>query len=359
MDDLDFLHEIPSDLSHATLKVLLPSGEVCHISDSVDPYRLIDRCPLLFHAFEVGHRGRLQASIDAPSKSAMIALLRYCYTGTPLNHFSEGQESTLLLQAHAYKMAVDFDLHKLQLLVHGNFTCHLEAATYLHDHPVDLLDTIRFIYKCFDNPNLRSQHGIIATLHNYCVSTYISHRLDHNQEFLTLVSEIPSFGQDLCRTNIERGFEDDCASAIICLPPNQTGSPADISVTESDSKDLTNEMICDQPSMLPVSSVIDGVDQALDGQERSHNESDIVVPSTSTLVIRPLIPCPLTKSTPDQDHSLSSDDDGFMMVCRPKQSCSSARDEFFSSPELVPSVPNDIRGATGIDHSSDDGWLLL
>lgn len=46
MDDLEFL-----DHGSATLMVLLPDGSVVHIPN-IDSLKILDTCPLLFHAFE-------------------------------------------------------------------------------------------------------------------------------------------------------------------------------------------------------------------------------------------------------------------------------------------------------------------
>ncbi|KAF2852968.1 hypothetical protein T440DRAFT_391815 [Plenodomus tracheiphilus IPT5] len=324
MDDLDFIHDIKSDLNTATLKAVLPSGQVCHISDNVNPYSTIDRCPLLFHAFEFGHRGRLQASIDAPSRSAIVALLRYCYTGRYLNPCVESENTTLLLQVQLYKMAVDFDLPELKLLVHGNFTCQMEAAACLGDPPVDLLDTVRFIYRYFSDQQSRHQHGLVATLRNYCLSTYMYHNLGHSEEFLKIVSEIPAFGQDLCRTNMERDFEDDCGCAIICLPPDHIGALADHPTNALASRDLPDEMLCDAPPGPSAPPLIDEINKGFDEREKHYKDSDTMVTSTATLVQRPGTPRPKVRFSLDQD--LSSDDDGYTLVHRPKQSCISAND---------------------------------
>ncbi|KAH9871754.1 hypothetical protein J1614_006010 [Plenodomus biglobosus] len=357
MDDLSFIYDDTSDLSHATLKVVLPSGQVYHISDNVNPYRLIDHCPLLFHAFEVGHRGRLQATIDAPSRSAVIALFRYCYTGNHLNSSVNNKDIELLLHVHLYKMAVDFDLPELQLLAHGSFACHIETAACLQDPPVDLLDTIRFVYQYFSDEQSRFQHGLVATLRNYCISTYIYHNLGHSSEFLALVSDMPAFGRDLCRTNIERDFEDDCAGAIIRLPPGHVGGPSNVTGNTLASRDLPDEMLCDAPPEPPKFFKIDRVNETSEGPERDHNGSGNMVTSTATLAHRPRTPRPQINTFLDQD--LSSDEDGFTLVHRPYQPYLGAKDESLFSPEPVLSNPFNVLAATGSDYPSDDEWSML
>jgi hypothetical protein len=111
MDDFNFLEQLGGDYGteYATLKAVVADGQVCHISDRVNPYRLLDVCPLLYHAFEYGSQSRLQASIEAPSRASVISLLRYCYTGSYLPPGAEYAPITLLLHAEVYKMAEDYD----------------------------------------------------------------------------------------------------------------------------------------------------------------------------------------------------------------------------------------------------------
>jgi hypothetical protein len=212
MDDLAFLDLFGGGpgSNNATLKAVLRDGQVCHISDRVCPYRLLESCPLLYHAFEDGYQGRPQANIEGPSRSAVIALLRYCYTGSYLYPGAEHAPILLLLHAETYKMAEDFDVPELQLLAHGNFSCQVDFACSLPTPPQDLLDTIRYVYAYFASPQARQQQGLVHTLLNYCISVFQYHRLAESVDFLDVVRQIPEFYQDLCRTNMERNFQDDC-----------------------------------------------------------------------------------------------------------------------------------------------------
>lgn len=211
MDNLAFLDEL-SDYgsSKATLKVVLPDGEVLFVSDRICPYKFLDACPLLYHAFEHGFRGHLQASIEAPSRSAVVSLLRYCYTGAYLSANVEYSPVLLLQHAEVYKLAEDFDVPELQLVAHGNFSCRIDYACSLPAPPQDLLDTIRFIYHHYADYHSRQEHGLMNNLTNYCISNFFYHKLGANAEFLQVVSDFPAFRQDLCRTNMARNFEDDC-----------------------------------------------------------------------------------------------------------------------------------------------------
>jgi hypothetical protein len=212
MDDFSFLEQLGGEYGteSATLKVVIAEGRVCHISDRVNPYRLLDTCPLLYHAFEYGSQTRLQASIEAPSRASVVSLLRYCYIGSYLPPGAKFAPITLLLHAEVYKMAEDYDIPELQLLAHGNFSVQVDCACSLPTPPHDLLETIRFVYDYFASPHARQQQSLVHTLLNYCISMFQYHKLGESVDFLEVVRQIPEFRQDLCRTNMERNFQDDC-----------------------------------------------------------------------------------------------------------------------------------------------------
>ncbi|KAH6616880.1 hypothetical protein C7974DRAFT_53721 [Boeremia exigua] len=246
MNDLTFLdEELASDYgaSDAILKAVLPGGKVVHISDAVSPYKFLDACPLLYHAFEYNAQSRLQASIDASSETPVIALARYCYTGSYLAAEPGGETIMLLQHAETYKIAEDFDVPELQIMAHGNFSCQIEYSCCLPNPPEDLLDTIRFIYRYFASDEARRKHNLVDTLLNYCVAVYLYHKLGENLDFLTAVHKIAAFRQDLCRTNIARNFEDACAADIIRLP----SGPVAESSNALASRQLPNEMLYDLP----------------------------------------------------------------------------------------------------------------
>jgi hypothetical protein len=216
MDDLSFLDAGYGALcgtDNATLKVMLADGRVCPISDRICPYRFLDSCPLLYHAFEHGHQNRLQASIEASSRSAVICLVRYCYTGSYCVPNAEFEPILILPHAETYKIAEDFDVPGLQLLAHGTFSCQIELACSLPTPPQDLDETIRFIYLYFSSQQSRQQQSLLSSLLNYCIAMFQYHRLATDSKFLAVARDIPEFRQDLCRTNMERNFQDDCKSA--------------------------------------------------------------------------------------------------------------------------------------------------
>jgi hypothetical protein len=109
-------------------------------------------------------------------------------------------------------MSEVYDVHELQLLAHGNFSCQIDFACCMPTIPHDLFESIRFVYQHYSSLQARQQHGLVRTLLNYCISVFLQHQLGENVDFLKLVADIPELRQDLCRTNMERNFEDDCKS---------------------------------------------------------------------------------------------------------------------------------------------------
>lgn len=214
MDDLSFLDQ-PSATgrySNAILRVVLSNGQVSQVSDRINPYELLVPCPLLFHAFEDGYDSRVQANIEAPSTAAAVMLLRYCYTGSYLPSDFEFLPISFLPHAEIYKMAEDFDIPELQLLAYGNFTCQFEFASSLPEPPIDLPETIRFVYMHYSSNQARQQQDLIKTVLHFCVSAFV--KLSRNNDFLEVFRQVPQFRQDLCLTNMEREFADDCKQAI-------------------------------------------------------------------------------------------------------------------------------------------------
>lgn len=210
-DDLSFL-DVYNDggANNAILKAVLPNGHVLLVSECINMFKFLDHCPLLYHTFEYGFRGLPQASIDAPSVSSVISLVRYCYTGNYLAASAEYAPISLLQHVEIYKLAVDFDIFELRQLAHGNFSCQADFACCLPDPPQDLLEAIHFVYEHYADQDDHHQHGLVSTLRNYCIATFLYHRLGENAEFVQVVRDVPAFRQDLCRTNMERNFEDDC-----------------------------------------------------------------------------------------------------------------------------------------------------
>jgi hypothetical protein len=81
MADLSFLDVLNErGEGNATLRAVLPGGEVCQISNRICPLKFLDRCPLLYHVFEDGSQSRLQANIEASiyGITCLLPLLTAC-----------------------------------------------------------------------------------------------------------------------------------------------------------------------------------------------------------------------------------------------------------------------------------------
>lgn len=75
MDDLDFLEQASTADSSAvaTLMVLLPDGSVIQIPD-INTFIVLDKCPLLYHAFEFREYGDAQqASVEVGRPNSMVS----------------------------------------------------------------------------------------------------------------------------------------------------------------------------------------------------------------------------------------------------------------------------------------------
>ncbi|KAI4955186.1 hypothetical protein J4E91_001044 [Alternaria rosae] len=356
MDGLAFLDEYTErGQSNATLKIVLPSGEVRQISDRICPFKFLDRCPLLYHAFEYGFQSRLQASIEALSEYAVVSLLRFCYTGSYIPPRAEYDPVSFLPHAETYKIAEDFDVPELQLLAHGNFSCQLEFACCVPAAPHDLVETIRFVYRHYASQQARRQHDLVPSLLNYCISNFLYHKLGEDAEFLKIAAEIPDFRQDLCRTNMGRNFQDECAFDIVRLCLDTLQVQPCVRPTVLASRDLPDEMICDtlpdtsSPLRYPPGENLEAVEY------KAHEETDqdnMVDSGILTFVRRPKVAQPATIL--ESDEECVEDDQGFTLVSRPKLQSLTTFDEPMSSPELTSPPAVDILAATGTDYSSDD-----
>ena len=216
MDDLKFLEAGGDADAAGTLRITLPDGQVRRISDRICPDKLLELCPILCHTFEHGSENRSQACIPAPSVSAAIALLRFCYTDNYLPPGFDAAALPLLPHAEVYKLAKDFAASELQQLAHANFTYHTEMACSFPEFPCDLLETIRFVYLDRISQKCSPQQGLLETLLNYCIAVFERQKLATSPQFLALLEAIPEFHQDLCRTLRLRNFEDDCECCNMC-----------------------------------------------------------------------------------------------------------------------------------------------
>lgn len=211
--DLDFLLQAATADSNARLMILLPDGTLSQIH-KVSPFAILDKCPLLYHAFEFGPNSIRQANIEATSRSAVVSLLRYLYTGA---YVDEDRPCSLLDHAEAFKIGEDYDVPELQVSAYVEFTRETEFACSLSTPPPDLCQTIRFLYTHLASQRSRQEQSLLDTLLNYCLATFKYQGLDKCDAFRQVVFETPAFHRDLCRTSMQRNFEDEGMHHIFAL----------------------------------------------------------------------------------------------------------------------------------------------
>lgn len=154
-------------------------------------------------------------------------------------------------------------------------------------------------------------------------------------------------------------------------------APSGIRPTVLASRALPDEMLYDMPPEPALESQHDVLMAGLTGlfnQGLGNNTFDAVTTMTSNVHdvpppnvsnISATMTLPLRSRTPrlvlevHSDSDLSSDDDGFTMVHRPRVAAAPTPEEPMSSPELIPSVPIDVLAATGSDYPSEDEWSMI
>jgi len=371
MDDLSFLDEASErGQLKATLKVVLPDGDVCHLSDRINTFMFLDTCPLLYIAFEDCPYSRLQASVEATSKIAVVSLLRYCYTGTYLPPDAESGPVSLLPHVETYKIAEDFDMTGLQRMAQGNLACQVELALYQPFPPEDLFDTIRFVYRHYSSLQVGQHHCLLSTLLSYCVSVFGKHNFEQHVGFRELATDLPKFSQDLCLENMRREFEDECALKIIQLNLGTLEDPHSVRPTVLASRDLPQEMISDaipdtpaEPQdSAPISE--EGPEELTRGTEDTmdhHPSEETLADSAVGFAMSSLPHRPARTQLPtivDTDAESSEDDLGFTMVYRPRVHFADTFDEPMSSPEIIDTPVFDMLAASGTPYPDDD-WEVL
>ncbi|KAF9740148.1 hypothetical protein PMIN06_003769 [Paraphaeosphaeria minitans] len=344
MDDLDFLEQAAAADASATstLMVLLPDGSVSQIHN-ISSFALFDKCPLLYHTFEFREFPEVeQASIEATSRSAVISLLRFLYTGTYLPDPEECLGS-LLSHAEAFKLAEDFDVPECQVQAYVNFTRETEFACCNPTPPPDLCETIRFIYEHFGghDSNSEEHRSLLDTILNYCVSVFAYQLLGVRDDFRQTAFENPSFHQDLCRTSMRRNFEDDGANEIVRLPVCRPTPHSQDTLLKRAVGDFQYEIFQDSEG------------PALEGNE-AECSSPIKKRKSShrgfTLVHRPkTLDGEATCLGSESESESSSDEFGFSLVHRPKPesqfeptlSLSPTANDSYAKPftDFVPSNP--------------------
>lgn len=219
MDSLDFLEAYPK--GDATLSVRYVNGSLVHIA-GLDHSVIETASPLLAFAFEETRSGPRHYMEDV-TPAAISSLLRYIYS-EPREYVPEDYRNSpisMLVHAHVYHLAETYDIPDLRRSAKGNITRECEFSCSACMPPLDLCEAIEYIYQY-----LPTHKDIIDTLSNYCVSMFLYHKLGQMQAFKDLCYVNDRFQQDLCMVNINRGFIDDAALAIIQLPvkPSSAGN---------------------------------------------------------------------------------------------------------------------------------------
>jgi hypothetical protein len=201
--NLDFLSY--NEGTTASLTVLTPSNNGSFTFENLDHDIITQSCPLLALCFEYSHRG-LHHSLEATSVELVARFLRFLHTGDYITYDNQSQEEpcSLLLHAELCRLGDLYEIDTLMVQAHINVIRTTELACSSSNAPQDLIPAIRFIYE-----QLSGHKDLIDTVLHYCISCFLYHGLGRNVEFQSLAYELRQFHTDLCRTNYQRGFEDE------------------------------------------------------------------------------------------------------------------------------------------------------
>jgi hypothetical protein len=201
--DLDFLNY--NEGTTASLTVFTPGNNESFTFQNLDHDIISQSCPLLALCFEDNHRG-LHHSLEATSIELVARFLRFLHTGDYITYDDQGQEKpcSLLFHAELCRLGDLYEIDTLMVQAHINVIRTTELACSSSNAPRDLVPAIRFIYE-----QLSGHKDLIDTVLHYCISCFLYHGLDRNAEFQSLAYELRQFHTDLCRTNYQRGFEDE------------------------------------------------------------------------------------------------------------------------------------------------------
>ncbi|KAK4997287.1 hypothetical protein LTR66_003262 [Elasticomyces elasticus] len=208
---LDFLKQYAP--GNACLGILYKDGSFENIRNlNLAAFRA--RCPLFALAFERTANG-MKYHIEGCTQAQVTSFLRYIYTGNYIEQEDAQFErcSSLLLHAQMSKMAADYDQGELRSEAYVNIVEECEFSCSLPIAPIDLCDTIRYIYKY-----LASDQRLIETIVHYCVECFLYHKLGEDATFKQVAYDLREFLRDLSRINIARNFQDEAAMDIIRLP---------------------------------------------------------------------------------------------------------------------------------------------
>lgn len=202
MDSVDFLDDFQfGQFDRARLSVACLDGSSIAIElRNLDTLR--ESCPLLALAFEDGPSGPRHC-IENTTKEAAIALLRYAYCLDYIPAPFRGYTMSLLLHLHVHQLASNYDICGLKKQAYVQVLLACESAMEYTTPPVDLCRAIRFAYE-----HRSDCKTLLGPILSYCVASIDDHKLSEMPDFRELAYGLQSFHQDLCETNMQRGFLD-------------------------------------------------------------------------------------------------------------------------------------------------------
>lgn len=207
MSMVDF---VPTDQSgNATIVVMTPSEATLTIAN-LNLNKLEKVCPLLGMSFEQSRSGGFKYCLEARSRVLAVSFLRFLCTGSYLIKDEDGLTvvpSSLFFHAEMYHLACTFDVGDLKKEAKANMMRVTEFSCSTPKPPRELCETIRFVYE-----RLRNERELIGLIQHYCVNCFTYHQLNEDLIFRALIDDLPTFGIDLCTTNIQRNFEDEGTS---------------------------------------------------------------------------------------------------------------------------------------------------
>ncbi|PNS18533.1 hypothetical protein CAC42_5072 [Sphaceloma murrayae] len=211
MEDLSFLDRKPSErpIDHLGALIVKYNDLPRQTIASIDVLKIHDACPLLAEAFEPS-RTKSICYIDDATPLAVIAFLRWAYTGSlaPSNLQDAALPLTTLL--HVYRLATNFLAEGLSRQAYVGILRALESACYSKNRPLELVEAIDLAYAHHFN-DVR----LLSSLLSYCASNLFQHDLVFDRAFIDLLNRRPVFHQDLCVANMAFGHQNEGAQTFI------------------------------------------------------------------------------------------------------------------------------------------------
>ena len=208
--DLTFLYYYPG--GDATLIVPEPSGRITSINELNLEY-IESASPILAFSFEDTTKGP-KHSMENVSLTAVACLLRYIYCS---QHYvpdsCEDQTHSLLVHVEVYRLAVAYDMAALKDMAKGRIFFELELSVSNPEPPEDLCEALAYAYK-----HLPNEKHLTETLAQYCVTCYMTQKLNEDKLFKTFHYECRQFQRDLSTVLRNNRFEDESAPILIQLP---------------------------------------------------------------------------------------------------------------------------------------------